>query len=302
MITDDLIQPFQIDGNAVRGRLVRMGPAVDTILERHDYPPAVAALLGEALALCAALAATLKFDGVFSLQAKGDGLVRLLVADVTTDGNLRGYARLADDGAAPLPKADAGAPSVQDLLGNGYLAFTVDQGADTELYQGIVSLEGASLTDCVHHYFRQSEQLRTGVRLAAQRTDEGAWRAAALMVQALPDENGAHADAGEQAEDWRRAMTMIGTCTADEMLDRDLDPDRLLFRLFHEDGVRVYERRALNATCRCSRSRIQTVLRSIGREELADLKIDGVVQVTCEFCNTSYDFDDDDLDAIFVSH
>ena len=301
MITDDLIQPFQIDGNAVRGRLVRMGPAVDTILERHDYPPPVAALLGEALALCAALAATLKFDGVFSLQAKGDGLVRLLVADVTTEGNLRGYARLSDDGSAPLPDgSDVETPSVADLLGKGYLAFTVDQGTDTELYQGIVSLEGTSLTDCVHHYFRQSEQLRTGVRLAAQRTGDGTWRAAALMVQALPDEDGGDAD--ENAEDWRRAMAMIRSCTEDEMLDRDLDPDRLLFRLFHEDGVRVYERRALNATCRCSRERIQAVLRQIGREELADLKIDGVVEVTCEFCNTTYDFDDEALDAVFATH
>src|SRR5262245_23322940 len=202
---DDLIQPFKLEGQAVRGRLVRLGPLLDVILHRHQYPDAVATLLAEMLALSAALAGALKYEGVFTLQTKGDGPIRLMVADVTSSGDVRGYAQFdAERLAAIGATAEGSSLSVPRLLGAGYLAFTVDQGQHTERYQGIVELTGATLAECVHHYFRQSEQFEAAIKLAAGRSaPDGTWRAGALMLQRLPPEAGA----AEDVEDgWRRAL------------------------------------------------------------------------------------------------
>ena len=302
MNPDDLVQPFQIDANALRGRLVRLGPVVDDILARHAYPAPVAVLLAEALAMCAALAATLKFDGIFSIHARGDGPVSMLVADVSTNGEIRGYARFEPERLGSIDPNERPSPApVARLLGDGYMAFSVDQGADTELYQGIVAIEGESLAECVQHYFRQSEQLPTEVLVAADRIDDGPWRAGAMIVQKLPQEGGI---APQQADDdgWNRACTLMHTCSNAEMLDPALSPHTLLHRLFHEDGVRVYDTRPLKAGCRCSRDRIVDVLRGIGRDDLEDLKQDGNVEVVCEFCNRKYLFDPSDIDRIFTTH
>jgi molecular chaperone Hsp33 len=189
---DDLVQPFRIDPFALRGRLVRLGPTVDRILSQHDYPEPVAAVLGEAITLAIVLAGALKYDGIFTLQTKSDGPVRLIVADVSTEGAVRGYAQYdrerVDALSAPSPELSeslghAGAsPSVPDLIGKGYIAFTVDQGEDTERYQGIVELIGATLAECAQHYFRQSEQIQAAIKLSAARAGhDGAWRAGGLM-------------------------------------------------------------------------------------------------------------------------
>lgn len=303
MQPDDVIQPFQIDANALSGRLVRLGPVVDDILGRHAYPAPIAVLLGETLVLCAALAATLKFDGVFSIQARGDGPVTLLVADVSTDGDIRGYVRFEPERLTGIDPADQSSPApINALLGKGHLAFTVDQGANSELYQGIVALEGDTLAECVHHYFQQSEQLPTRVVVAVDRGEAGNWRAGALMVQKLPPEGVGEIAAEDSDDAWDRAMALMETCTSDEMLDPDLSPHTLLFRLFHEDGVRVYDTRSLRAGCRCSRDRISSVLRGIGKDELSDLEEDGRIEVVCEFCNRKYQFDEQDIDRIFVTH
>jgi molecular chaperone Hsp33 len=302
-LRDDLVQPFQIDPFRLRGRLVRLGPLLDEILTRHAYPEPVAVMLGEAIALAVALAGALKYDGVFTLQTKGDGPIRLLVADVTTAGAVRGYAQFD---AAKLAKALAAgevAHSVPRLLGAGYLAFTVDQGEHAERYQGIVELQGASLADCTHHYFRQSEQVEAGLKVAVARVpDEGSgkssWRGGSLMIQRLPPEG--QAAAQEAAEDgWRRAMILMSSCTAQELVDPALAPEALLLRLFHEDGVRVYRRHELIAKCRCSRERVETVLRMLPPDELGTLTTeDGDVVVTCEFCSTRYRFDDAEVHAL----
>lgn len=289
---DDLVQPFLIDESGLRGRLIRLGPAVDDILSRHDYPDAVATLLGEALALTAALAAALRFNGIFTLQAKGDGPVRLLVVDVTDEGGLRGYAEMR----GPVP-ADVGDAPVPRLLGAGYLAFTVDQGPDTERYHGIVELIGSTLAECIQHYFRQSQQFAAGVKLAAGRDSGGAWRAGALMVQRLPtDERSAEHEAMEDA--WHRAMLLTGHCTQAELLDPALSPHRLLYRLFHEDGVRVFPIQALLPVCRCSRERALGALGLLSAEELEECKLDGRITVACQFCNRDQIFDDADLVAL----
>lgn len=302
-IADDFALPFEIERNGLRGRLVRLGDSVDAILSRHDYPPAVASLLGEALALAACLASTVKIDdGVFTLQAKGgSGPVRLLVADVTGDGALRGYAGFD---AEAMQDLGSEAASAARLFGGGQLAFTVDQGGDFERYQGIVELAGESLAESVHHYFQQSEQIGSGLKVACEQRDDGRWRAGALMVQKLPDEavrRAAPEDVADRVasdEGFRRAMILMGSATAAEMTDADLPAENLLFRLFHEDGVRVYDRRWLEDRCRCRLDRIEDVLRQFGRERVEEFKVDGVVTVTCEFCTSTRVFDDAALDAM----
>jgi len=294
--TDDVVQPFQLDPFALRGRLVRLGPAIDRILSQHDYPEPVAALLGEAITLAVMLAGALKYDGIFTLQTKGDGPVRLMVADVKTDGAVRGYAQYDAKRLGEIAMVD-GNPSVPQLLGSGYIAFTVDQGDDTERYQGIVEIVGTTLAECAQHYFRQSEQLQAGLKLALARSGEGgAWRAGGLMVQRVPPEGG-HARVAEDVEDaWRRVMVLMSSATAAEMVAPDLPPRRLLWRLFHDDGVRVYDTHAVEARCRCSRERVAGILRSFPADDIDDMRKDPVTTVTCEFCNTTYEFSASDLE------
>ncbi|UEM02660.1 Hsp33 family molecular chaperone [Skermanella rosea] len=299
-LTDDIVQPFQIDASHLRGRLVKVGPMLDEVLSKHAYPEPVAHLLGETITLAITLAGALKYEGIFTLQTKGDGPISLMVADVTSTGDVRGYAQFD---AERLAGADAGvAAPVPALLGTGYLAFTVDQGEHTERYQGIVELNGDTLSDCVQHYFRQSEQLDTGIKVAvghAGTDSDRIWRGGALMLQRLPEDQIQQVLGSDVADDWRRAMVLIGTCTDAELLDPGLPPNDLLFRLFHEDGVRVYTPTELRATCRCSRDRVATVLRSLPREEISELKVNGRVEVTCEFCNSTYTFDDAQLENVY---
>lgn len=298
--TDDVVQPFQLDPFALRGRLVRLGPTVDRILAQHDYPEPVAVLLGEAITLAVMLAGALKYEGVFTLQTKGDGPVRLMVADVKTDGAVRGYAQYdAKRLGESVPDPDGESPSVPDLLGKGYIAFTVDQGEDTERYQGIVSITGATLAECAQHYFRQSEQLQAGLKLAVGRTgEEGTWRAGGLMLQRVPPEGGRARIADDVEDAWRRVMVLMSSATSAELVAPDLPPRRLLWRLFHEEGVRVYQTHAVEARCRCSRERIAGILKAFPIGEIDEMKKEAVTTVTCEFCNTRYEFAAADLERI----
>src|SRR6266851_2126236 len=290
-MADDLVQPFQIEATSLRGRLVRLGSVDDTIVTRHAYPDPVAALLGEAIAVAVILAGALKYEGVFTLQTKGDGPVRLMVADVTSAGAVRGYAQYD---AALLAKVTS--PSVPRLLGAGHIAFTVDQGEHTDRYQGIVELQGATLAECAHHYFRQSEQLQAGIKTAIGRDPaSGAWRAGGIMLQRLPA-HGLDAFAREAQEDgWRRAMVLMSSSTAAELLAPALPARDLLFRLFHEDGVRVFDAHGLAARCRCSRERIERILRQLPADDNAEIAKDEEIRVTCEFCNAHYAFARDDI-------
>ncbi len=291
---DDLILPFQAEQSDVSGRLVKLGPTVDTILSRHDYPDAVSQLLGEAVALTALLGAALKSEGKFILQATTDGPVDLLVADYQVPGGLRGYARFSPEQVEALP-ADG------RLLGDGHLAMTIDRGLDTERYQGVVPLEGDNLTEAADTYFRQSEQLPTFIRLAvARHYRPGAsggrpwtWRAGGLLVQKLTREGG-HSVGREAAfaeEDWTRARALAETVEDHELLDPMLPPDRLLYRLFHEEQVRAFRAIPLESYCSCSRGRVEDLLKGFSAEDLADMVVDGEVWVTCEFCNSRYHFD-----------
>jgi molecular chaperone Hsp33 len=287
-IADDLLRPFQLERSALRGRLVRLGDALDRILTRHDYPEPVGQLLGELLVLAAALAGGLRFKGTFSLQAKGSGPVSLLLADYTHDGALRGYARFDAE------RIDAGS-GIAALLGDGRLALTVDQGDAGAAYQSIVELTGASLTECMQTYFRQSEQLKTGLKIAVGRVAENGtwrWRGGGLMVQRLADQP---VD-DEHQEDWHRTMLLLGTATDAELLDPGLPADALLYRLFHEEGVRVFAPQDLRFGCRCTRERVEKLLQSFPDAEVAEMRQDdGELVVTCQFCNAGFRFDDAQL-------
>ncbi len=294
----DVLRPFQLEGSQLRGRLVRLGEAVDTLLKTHAYPRPVADLLGELLVLAGGLAGGLKFAGRFSLQVRGEGPVRLLVADITNEGQMRGYASFDPAGVDALgARASTG---FGDLVGQGLLALTVDQAASGgETYQGIVQLDGRSLQDSMLVYFHQSEQVPTGIRSAVH-FDEAAdaWRAAAVIVQAMPGEGAVSSAARE--DDWRRTMLLLETLSDAELLDPGLGPDTLLFRLFHEDGVRVFDSLDLSFGCSCDDERVAAMLRRFERDEvLAMGDRNGKVTVTCEFCSRVYRFTPADISALY---
>ncbi len=287
---DDTVQPFQIELSRLRGRLIRFGPVLDHILTRHDHPEPVTRLLGECVVMAVTLASALKYDGIFTLQASGQGPVRTLVADVTSTGDVRGYARVRAD--TPIPEDVEGAA----LLGQGTMAFTVDQGSHTERYQGIVALTGETLADSARHYFEQSDQLQTGLKLAVDRVD-GAWRGGSLMLQRLPD-NQPILVGVDREEDWNRALILMDSATVAELVDPRLSAHRLLIRLFHEDGVRAFPPSPLTANCRCSRDRILRALSTLPRHDLVAIRDEGEAEITCEFCNTVYRLDVAELDSL----
>lgn len=279
------VTPFFLPKQPVRGRLVRLGPLADALLTRHDHPVALRTMLGEALALVAGLATALKFSGTFSLQAKGDGPVPMLLADCTDAGALRGYARLAEDAALPET------PGARALMGDGYLAFTVDQGPDTERHQGIVSLEGETLAEMALHYFATSEQLPCAIHLACAETPAG-WRASALIIERIAGAGGIDPELSDEAQEeaWRTAKILAATITEAELLDDTLPPDRLLYRLFHGEGVAVDRPRPLAYGCRCSRARLSDVLHGFSEDDLDHMTIEGDITMTCEFCNVDFRF------------
>ena len=295
---DDVVQPFRIERSGLRGRMARLGPALESILVPHRYPASVAGLLSETVILAAVLSSALKYDGIFTLQTQGDGPINLMVADVTSGGDLRGYARFSRRRVAEA-EAALGGP-VPRLLGSGHLAFTVDQGPDTERYQGITDLAGATMTDCANNYFRQSEQMESAIVLATSAGDEeGPIRAAALTLQRLPPEAGADRD--QLVEEWRHAVILMSSITATELLDGGISPRQILWRLFHDDGVRVYKPRPLHHACRCSRAKVDQTLRSFPRKEIEAMAVGNVITVTCEFCKADYVFDQAALDALYPS-
>jgi molecular chaperone Hsp33 len=292
----DIVQAFQLERAAVRGRLVRLGPLLDDVLARHAYPPVIEQLLAELLTATVLLASLLKYDGVFTLQVKGNGPVTVIVADVTTDGVVRGYAGFD---RARLPEGTDATP--RELIGEGYLAFTVDQGDDTERYQGIVELDGEEVADWLLHYFEQSEQLGTDLKLAARRARDGAWRGGGLLLQRLPEDEPLRKqiEDAELEDAWVRAKLLLGTTAEVELIDRSLAPNDLLYRLFHEEAPRVWRPTLVTRGCRCSSERVVRVLKTLAPQELSELRDEtGAVTATCEFCSTVYRFGEDEQRAL----
>lgn len=293
---DDLAAAFQIEGWPVRGRIVRLGQTIDAILSAHAYPEPVAALLGEACALAALVGSSLKFEGRLIVQAQGDGPVRYVVADYDTSGQMRGYCRFDEAEVAAASQGFA-RPGARSLLGQGVFVMTLDRGQDFERTQGITPIEGESLSLAAEHYFQQSEQIPTRVRLAVGSvvTDEGvSWRAGGALIQLIAGDEAR----GSTEEAWDRSRALFHTLADDELLDPAITPETLLFRLFHEDGVRLKDARALVAHCRCSRERIAGVLTSFDPAERADMvEADGKIRVTCEYCATVYELAPEEVAA-----
>jgi molecular chaperone Hsp33 len=307
---DDTILPFEVAALDLRGRVVRLGPAVDEILSRHDYPAPVANLLGEAVALAALFGSALKFDGRFILQTQSDGPVRMLIVDYVTGGKMRACARF--DKTRVTAAIAEKKTSAADLLGRGHLAMTIDQGADMNRYQGIVALDGTSLEAAAHEYFLRSEQIPTRVRLAVAEelsSDRGdrlkhRWRAGGIMVQFLPQspdrarmdldpgDAPAHLSGQETAEDdaWVEARSLIETVEDVELIDPAVSTETLVYRLFHEPGVRVFDNMMVVAQCSCSRDSVEAMLRSFTQDDRDHMVEDGRIAVTCEFCSQTYIF------------
>jgi molecular chaperone Hsp33 len=301
---DDAVLPFEVASLDLRGRLTRLGPALDELLDKHDYPAPVGKLLGEAIVLTTLLGSSLKFDGRFILQTQTDGPVSFLIVDFQAPDRLRAYARY--DAKRLTPGLDSGA-----LLGHGHLAMTIDQGPDMSRYQGLVALEGGSLEDAAHEYFLRSEQIPTRVRLAVGeewRGGEGPkhrWRAGGMLLQFLPKAperarqpdlhpgnapEGAVTHTVTEDDAWVEGRSLIATVEDVELIDPDLSGERLLYRLFHERGVRVFAPLPLRAQCSCSRDAVAAMLKSFAPKDRADMVKDGKVAVTCEFCSSAYEF------------
>jgi molecular chaperone Hsp33 len=288
---DDRALPFQVEGLDVRGRVVTLGPSLDAILQRHEFPVPVKRLVGEAAVLASLLATSLKDVGRFILQTQTDGPVSMIVVDVRTPGQIRATASF------------------------GTLAMTVEQGHTQQRYQGYVPLDAESLEDAAHTYFRQSEQIPTRIRLAVaemyERDAAGgsrqSWRAGGIIGQFLPvsEDRMRHrdlpagdapegADATPELEDddaWIEAQALIDTVEDHELTDPAIAAERLLYRLFHQRGVRVFEPMSLEENCSCSREKIEQVLAQMTPEEIAEASPEGSIEVRCEFCGTHYRFD-----------
>lgn len=303
---DDVVVPFEVDALDVRGRAVQLGPILDSILGRHDYPEPVARLLAEAVVVTVLLGTSLKFAGKFIFQTRTDGPVDMLVVDYSTPQAVRAYARFDEERVRAAVSAHGA--SAQALLGRGVLALTIDQGAHTQRYQGIVELDGISLEDAARRYFRQSEQIPTEVKLSVAKQvhpgGEEVWRAGGMLAQFLPaaperlrmpDLPGGDGDPngeGELADDsWRELLALMETIEPAELIDPTVGPERLLYRLFHEHGARVFPGTQVLDECTCSRERIAGVLQGFTAEEIADSVEDGVIRVNCEFCSKEYVFD-----------
>ncbi len=288
---ENFVLPFQLDKAPVRGRIVRLGSVLDDILMPHHYPMALSQLTGEAAVLALAVSSLLKYDGIFTLQAQGDGPVSMIVGDTTSAGELRACANIREDAALPS------AGDIGDFLGKGYIAFTVDQGADTDRYQGIVDLVPAGLKESLIQYFTMSEQIPTAILLSVKRYETG-WRGAAIILQEMPGEGGHSAPKGSgEEDDWRRVMMLLQSCTEGELLDDQLGADDLLFRLFHEETVRVYEPLHIRKECRCSRERLLSVLQSMPQDDLDYMQANEKdIVMRCEFCSTEYRFTREEID------
>lgn len=307
---DDHVVPFEVGALDVRGRAVQLGPILDQILERHTYPEPVARLLAEAVTLTVLLGTSLKFDGRFILQTRSDGPVDMLVADLATPGSVRAYARYDEERLGDA--LSRGEESPAELLGEGVLALTVDQGAHMQRYQGIVQLDRTSLEDVARVYFRQSEQIPTDIRLAVAKQmvrGEGGsrehWRAGGALIQFLPDApermampdlpggDGDGADFGDGPRDdsWQTAQILFSTVESAELTDPTVGTERLLYRLFHEHGVRVFPGTGVKDDCSCSRDKISDILRGFTAEEILESTENGRIEVSCEFCSTRYEFD-----------
>lgn len=305
---DDTVLPFQLDQSDIRGRVVRLDGVLDHILTRHDYPPAVSAMVAEIALLTALIGPTIKLRWKLSLQVRGTGAIRTIAADYYAPTGEGAPARIRGWASFDADRLDDRPPFEQ--IGEGYFAILIDQGQGTTPYQGITPLAGGALTACAQAYFAQSEQLPTRFALAygqSQHPGEApGWRAGGIMLQTVPakpatDATNARADGlveaadilqGAESEDWNRANHLLDTVETLELIGPSVAPTELLVRLFHEETPRVFDPQRVEFGCSCSADRVRGTLSIYSARDIAHMTTEaGIVTADCQFCGAHYEFD-----------
>ena len=300
----DTCASFHINNGAFFGRFIRLDKVVNDIISKHDYPATVNAIIAESTALAALLASTIKYDGLFTLQTKSDGPVSMIVVDVTSDGKIRACAEFDEDrinAAKALRKTLNEHEETPHFLGHGYLAFTVDQGSKTNLYQGIVDLQGKTLSECALRYFKQSEQIETYLQLFlhAPTENDKEWKVAGILLQKLPDNGGKiSSDTESLDEAWNEATILAQSLKAEEVFDNNLSDEEILHRLFHANKLHLSNTKEYHFGCRCSREKLFNTLHAMNAKDIEDMCENNKITATCHFCGTVYSFDKGEL----ISH
>lgn len=296
--TTDVICPFLIDSGLSRGQAVRLNATLDTIISQHDYPEPVGVLVAQAGVLTALLASTIKYDGVFTLQIQGKGAVSVLAVDLTTDGQMRGYARFDAD-AVEKAAANAEKGQIAAFFGEGTLAFNVE--TKDQSYQGVIALNQPTLADCVLEYFKQSEQIETALKIAVATPSQSGkgWTGAAVMLQRMPmDRQIARELKEEEIDDlWNTSVVLLHSATPEELLDSGLPLEKLLYRLYHLNDLHFFMQKTIKFGCRCSQEKVIEMLRRFPKQDRSEMAVDGKIKVDCQFCGKSYVLDLKDLDA-----
>ncbi len=288
---------FFIKNGTYQGRLIRLNKVLDEILTRHAYPLPVSAVLAENTVLATMLASTIKYEGLFTLQTQSNGPVSMIVVDVTSEGKIRGYARYDENHLnknQELRKTRGQIEPSPHLMGNGYLAFTVDQGSKTDLYQGIVDLQGKTLSECALRYFKQSEQIDTDIKLFLQApTGESKhWLGAGIMLQKMPLKGGNNSIEEDDAKEaWEEAKIFMESLNADEVFNSALNAQDILHRLFHAHDLQIFNSRNYEFKCRCNREKLLNTLSSFSEEEINSMIENNKISATCQFCSEQYTFE-----------
>ena len=289
---DNSILPFMIDDSALSGRVIRLGSVLDDLLNRHDYPDSVATLLGQFIALGAGIATALKFDGIFTLQAKGNGPVPLMIVDITASGDLRGYANIDGD----IPElATCKDTLASTLMGTGHIMITVDQSSiEGGRYQGVVALDKDTLESCIKEYFEKSAQFISVNRIACIKTPTG-WRAGCVGISKLPAEK-TKRDVKAEQENWEEKVVLLNSLKDQELVDVQLPAEDIIYRLYHTSEIKVFEIIALKDTCRCNSQRMHTALNNLDKAEKKSMfEEQSTVEIVCQYCSTQYLFSPKDL-------
>ena len=282
--------PFQLGDNQVRGSIVRLGTTVSNILNRHNYPKPIESLLADTLTITACIGSRMKHEGIFTIQAKGDGNVNTLFSDITNDGFLRGYVGFNPE----LLKEEI---DLVSLMGSGHIAFTLDQGDFSKRYQGIVPLEGENISKSAEHYFNNSEQLETKFSTfnyyevdKNKNLDKQLFPAGLIMLQKMPNKND-YLDKEDNDEVWSNSLNFLSTLKKEEFLSIDLSSENILLRLFHELGITIYDKIEIEDQCRCSQEKVQSALEKLSQNDLQNLSNeDGKIIVVCEFCKVERNY------------
>ena len=293
---NDTCISFNLDNNAFRGRIVRLDNILEHIFSHFTYPDCIASAVSETTALGIVLASLMKFEGIFTLQMQGDGPLSVLVTDVNSKGKVRSCAKydaLSLSKIQKLRKTEGQIEATPHLLGHGNLIFTIDQGKQTDLYQGVVDLKGKNLAQCALRYFKNSEQIDTHLRLFVEKTFENKWQAGAILIQKMPTKDSANSSATKEEIEllWEEDKILLDSLKQEEMFDSKLSLEDLLFRLFHEHQVRIVKQNEFSFGCRCSRDKLFNTLNAMSEKDIEDMCENGKITATCNFCGQVYNFD-----------